>query len=90
MTKISEFPKEENKYLERIGNDKQTHIWKQHTYDLGTWTKEQILRNNKMKYSQHLQTLYHRSLNNPTTTRKLKGSSPSWNTIVDIIPNKQI
>ena len=48
--------------------------------------KKRMLRNNKMKSPQHLKTPDHRSLNNPTTTRKLKDCSPPWSTIMNITP----
>ena len=52
---------------------------------LGTWTKEQMMRDNK-SLPQHLQTIDHRSINNPKTTRKIKDSNYSCSTTVDRTP----
>ena len=51
---MSEFPTEENNYLERTKNDKQTQVWKQTTYDVGKLTKEEMMRDDKMLCSQRL------------------------------------
>lgn len=83
-------PKEENNNQEIIGQDKQkSKLWKQNSYDLGTWTKERLMKCNNMNCRRQLQNIDHMSLNNPIITKKAKNSSLSWNIIVEIIPNKQ-
>ena len=57
---MSEFLTEENNNLESTKNDKHTHLWKKTTYDLGTWTKEPIMRYDKIKCSRRLQTTDYR------------------------------
>ena len=68
--KMSEIPTLENNNQERSEKDKpKPKLWKQNIYDQGTWTKALIMKDNIM----HI-----------TNKQKLKESSNSWNTIVDI------
>ena len=90
MAETVSLPKEENNNQEIIGQDKQkSKLWKQNSYDLGTWTKERLMKCNNMNCRRQLQNIDHMSLNNPIITKKAKNSSLSWNIIVEIIPNEQ-
>ena len=47
--KMSEFPTLENNNQERSKKDKpKPKLWKQNIYDLGTWTKALIMKDNIM------------------------------------------
>ena len=69
------------------------------TYDVGTQTKERMMKDSKIKCHQQLQTPDNRSLNNPNQSSESDTSSPtnssSWNILVEkihitIIPLKII
>ena len=88
VTKRSESLKEGNNNLKSIRN-KHTPLWKKNTYELGTWTKEGMTRNNKLKYLQRLQISNQGSFNN-STTRKRTDYSPLCNSVVDTTPKKKL
>ena len=78
----------ETKQKKNIIINKKKHLWTQNTYDLGTWIKERMMRDNT-SIPQHLNTNDHRSINIPTTNRKIKDSNCSWIIMVDITLKKE-